>query len=188
MNWVLFDYGNVLSLPQPHSDVEAMAQATGLDLPAFRQGYWKHRLEFDRGTLSPQEYWSLALGRQAGEQEVDGLVELDVASWSHANEGTVAVMRRLPRVALLSNAPVCIADGIDRLPWMAGIEPRFYSGRMGMVKPDREIYLAVLEGLGAEPGEVTFVDDRLENIEAAEHAGLVGVHFRDPSDLEPLLR
>ncbi|GAA2388965.1 hypothetical protein GCM10010404_52670 [Nonomuraea africana] len=35
---------------------------------------------------------------------------------------------------------------LDRLPWMARVEPRFYSGRMGLVKPDREIFLAVLEG------------------------------------------
>ncbi|MBE1561111.1 FMN phosphatase YigB (HAD superfamily) [Nonomuraea africana] len=34
---------------------------------------------------------------------------------------------------------------------------------------------------------MTFVDDRLENVAAAEAAGLVGVHFRDPSDLAPLV-
>ncbi|MFD1932078.1 HAD family hydrolase [Nonomuraea mangrovi] len=187
MTWVLFDYGNVLSLPQPKADVEAMAAAAGADQDTFERGYWKHRLEFDRGTITPRAFWSLALNRDVGDEEVARLVELDVASWSHPNRDTVAVMERLPRVALLSNAPDCVADGIDGLPWMARVEPRFYSARMRMTKPDPEIYLAVLDGLGAEPGEVTFVDDRLENIEAAERVGIVGVHFREPGDLAPLL-
>ncbi|MFE3454537.1 HAD family hydrolase [Nonomuraea sp. NPDC059194] len=187
MTWVLFDYGNVLSLPQPKADVETMAAAAGTDLDSFEHGYWKHRLEFDKGTLTPREYWSLALGRDVGDEEVARLVELDIASWTHPNRATLAVMDRLPRVALLSNAPDCIAEGIDGLPWMTPVEPRFYSGRMGLSKPDPEIYLAVLDGLGAAPGEVTFVDDRLVNVEAAERVGLVGVHFREAADLAYLV-
>ncbi|MGW5683179.1 HAD family hydrolase [Nonomuraea sp. NPDC003754] len=188
MTWVLFDYGNVLSLPQPQADVAAMASAAGADLESFERGYWAHRLDFDRGTLTPRAFWSLALGRDVGDEELATLVGLDVASWSYPNPGTVAVMERLPRVALLSNAPECVAEGIDGLPWLAGIGPRFYSARMGLVKPDPEIYLAVLDGLGARPHEVTFVDDRLENVEAAARLGITGVHFRGPGDLAALPR
>src|SRR5690606_22063699 len=100
--------------------------------------------------------------------ELERVVTLDVASWSRPNEDTATVIEELADrgvpMALLSNAPACIADGIDPLPFMAPIGRRFYSGRMGMVKPEAEIYLTVIEELGVPASDVVFVDDRAENI------------------------
>ncbi|MFC5832182.1 HAD family hydrolase [Nonomuraea insulae] len=190
MTWIVFDYGGVLSLPQPESDAEAMARAVGAEPEAFKRGYWEHRLEFDRG-LSPHAYWSAVLGRPASHTEVARLVARDVASWAYPNEGTVALLGELLAagrdVAMLSNAPVCVGEGLDELPWIAAIGHRFYSGRMGLVKPDREIYEELARGLGADPSEVVFIDDRQENVEGAERAGMTGVRFTDAAALREIL-
>lgn len=192
MTWMVFDYGEVLSLPQPRSDVEAMARAAGAEPEEFARGYWAHRLEFDRGTLSPAGYWEKALGRPVADAEVARLVALDVASWSHPREGTVTLLRELldqgRDVALLSNAPACMGDGLDRLPWIAAIGHRFYSGRLGLVKPDREIFDLVSRELGTDPRDVVFVDDRQENVAGAERAGMTGLHFRNIATLREDLR
>lgn len=191
MRWTVFDYGGVLSLPQPESDADAMAEAVGADPETFKRGYWDHRLDFDRATLTPEAYWSTVLGRPATAAEVARLVELDVASWSHPDEGTVAILDALlargSGVALLSNAPACIADGLDLLPWIAAIGHRFYSARMGLVKPDLEIYAALAEGLGAAPADIVFIDDRKDNVEGAERAGLTAHHFTDAATLRAAL-
>ncbi|TMR92977.1 HAD family hydrolase [Nonomuraea basaltis] len=190
MTWIVFDYGGVLSLPLPESDAEAMARAVDAEPEAFMRGYWEHRLEFDRG-LSPHAYWSAVLGRAATHTEVARLVAMDVAGWAHPNEGTVALLGELIEagrdVALLSNAPVCLGEGLDELPWIAAIGHRFYSGMMGLVKPGREIYDEVARALGAAPSEIVFIDDRLENIEGAERAGMTGVHFTDAAALRRTL-
>ncbi len=181
MTWILLDYGNVLSLAQPAADAEAMAHAAGTDPAAFGQGYWQHRLAFDAGSLTPADYWSLVAGRPVTGAELDGLIAMDVASWAHPDEGTVALLAELLAagrdVALLSNAPACVADGLDELPWIAAIPRRFYSARMGLVKPDRKIYEEVARELGADPADVVFVDDRPENVAGAEAAGMTGVHY-----------
>ncbi|MFI7124550.1 HAD family hydrolase [Nonomuraea sp. NPDC050153] len=191
MTWIVFDYGGVLCLPQPDSDNEAMARAVDADPEAFRRGYWEHRLEFDRGSLSPLDYWAAVLDRPVTQVEVARLVAMDVASWAYPNEGTIALLGELigagRDVALLSNAPVCVGDGVDELPWIAEIGHRFYSGRMGLVKPDREIYDEMARALGADPSEIVFIDDREENIEGAERAGMTGVHFTDASTLRGTL-
>ncbi|MFI6598350.1 HAD family hydrolase [Nonomuraea sp. NPDC050536] len=191
MTWTVFDYGGVLSLPQPESDADAMAEAVGADPETFKRGYWDHRLDFDRATLTPETYWSTVLGRPATAAEVARLDEMDVASWSHPDQGTLAILDALlargADVALLSNAPASVADGLDRLPWIAAIEHRFYSARMGMVKPDLEIYAALAEGLGAAPGDIVFIDDRKDNIEGAERAGLTTHHFTDAASLRAAL-
>lgn len=187
MTWIVFDYGGVLSLPQPESDAEAMAAAVGADPGDFKRNYWEHRLEFDRASLSPPAYWSAVLGRPVSHSEVARLVAMDVASWAYPNEGTVALLGELIEagrdVALLSNAPVCVGDGLDELPWIAAIGHRFYSGRMGLVKPDREIYDELVRALGADPSEILFIDDRADNIEGAERAGLRGLRFTDAAAL-----
>ncbi|MGW4410897.1 HAD family hydrolase [Nonomuraea sp. NPDC004702] len=192
MTWIVFDYGNVLSLPQPAADAEAMALAVGVEPEAFLRRYWEHRLEFDRASLSPVGYWSAVLDRAATPSEVARLVAMDVASWAYPDEGTVAVLGEVldagDGVALLSNMPVCMADGLDELPWIAAIGHRFYSGRMGLVKPDREIFDEVARELGADPSEIVFVDDRAENVEGAERAGMTGVLFTGAAALRKSLR
>ncbi|MEU5861343.1 MULTISPECIES: HAD family phosphatase [unclassified Nonomuraea] len=192
MTWIVFDYGSVLSLPQSESDNEAMARAVGAEPEGFARGYWEHRLEFDRASLSPVAYWSAVLGRAATPSEVARLVAMDVASWAYPDEGTVAVLGEIldagGGVALLSNMPVCMADGLDELPWIAAIGHRFYSGRMGLVKPDREIFDEVARELAADPSEIVFVDDRAENVEGAERAGMTGVLFTGAAALRKSLR
>ncbi|TDE37739.1 HAD family phosphatase [Nonomuraea mesophila] len=192
MTWIVFDYGGVLSLPQPESDADAMARAAGADPEVFGSGYWEHRLAFDRGSLTPFTYWSAVLGRPVTHSEVARLVAMDIASWAHPDAGTVALLGELIEagrdVALLSNAPVCVSDGLDELPWIAAIGRRFYSGRMGLVKPDREIYDEVARALGADPSDIVFVDDRPENVRGAERAGMTGVHFTGAAALGTTLR
>ncbi|MFI7612742.1 HAD family hydrolase [Nonomuraea terrae] len=191
MTWTVFDYGGVLSLPQPDSDAEAMARVVGAEPEAFMSRYWEHRLEFDAGALTPHAYWAAVLGRPVTHTEVARLVAMDVASWAHPDEGTVELLGELiaagREVALLSNAPVCVGEGLDQLPWIAAIGHRFYSGRLGLVKPGKEIYDETARALGADPADIVFIDDRLENVEGAERAGMTGVLFTGAADLRAAL-
>lgn len=52
-----------------------------------------------------------------------------------------------------------------------------YSAEEGVAKPAAEIYQRALARLGVAPAEAVFVDDVLENIEAARALGMAGVHF-----------
>ncbi|MEU0566118.1 HAD family phosphatase [Nonomuraea sp. NPDC005983] len=192
MMWIVFDYGNVLSLPQPESEAGEMARMVRADPAVFSRRYWEHRLDFDRATLTPEGYWSAVTGRQVTSAELDQLISMDVASWAHPDEGTLSFLRELldqgGDVALLSNAPACVADGLDELPWIAAIDRRYYSGRMGMVKPDKEIFDHLAEELAADPAEIVFIDDRPENVEGARRAGMTGVHFTTADALRETLR
>jgi 2-haloacid dehalogenase len=57
------------------------------------------------------------------------------------------------------------------------------SGEVKLIKPDPAIYALALERFGLAAGEALFVDDRAENVEAGERAGLVGHLFRDAETL-----
>jgi len=53
----------------------------------------------------------------------------------------------------------------------------FYSCDLGCTKPSAAFFEAVVRGGGLDPARTLFIDDRLDNVEAARSCGLVAEHF-----------
>ena len=180
--WVLFDYGEVISLPQPVDEVQALADASGRDLDDFIARYWIHRLDYDRGDLTPEEYWTTVLDSVPRTDQLTTLTNIDSASWTHPNLATLETLAVLKdsglRLAILSNAPHIPARAIESAAWLDGFERIFFSCDLRLTKPDPEIFRIVVEELGVPPQDILFVDDRIENIETAEQCGMRVLHFR----------
>ena len=192
--WVLFDYGSVICQPQSEADVALLAGAAGCTVDEFGKGYWAHRLDYDRGELDCATYWqkvAAGAGRSFTAAQIAELTRLDIASWLHLQPGTVTLIEDLAaagyRLALLSNAPAEVADVVAALPVAAHFEHCTFSCYLRTVKPEAEIYQAVLSLLGARPGEVIFLDDRPQNVAAAEALGIRGVHFTGPDEARAAL-
>jgi 2-haloacid dehalogenase len=69
------------------------------------------------------------------------------------------------------------------MPTQAELFDRFkgivVSGDEGLVKPDPAIYALALERFGLRGPDAVFVDDRLDNVEAAAAMGIHAVQFTD---------
>jgi putative hydrolase of the HAD superfamily len=52
------------------------------------------------------------------------------------------------------------------------VDRAYYSHRIGLRKPNKDIYLHLLAQEGLHPGETLFIDDRADNIEAAAQLGI----------------
>lgn len=61
-----------------------------------------------------------------------------------------------------------------------------YSWELGAVKPEPAYFERAVERIGVDPGEVLFVDDRLDNVESARSVGLAGVHWTFLDGLDEL--
>jgi putative hydrolase of the HAD superfamily len=190
VTWLLCDYGQVLSLPQPQSDRDSLARASGLDDAGFWHGYWAHRAAYDRADMTSSGYWTAVLGRSTDDDLVQRLAALDTASWLHPNVNAIAASARAAergyRLAILSNAPVDLADALDHIPWLASFEARFFSCRLRLSKPDPAIYRAVLDHLAAMPEDVVFFDDRRDNVDAAARLGIRAHVFTSPEQIDAL--
>jgi FMN phosphatase YigB (HAD superfamily) len=53
-----------------------------------------------------------------------------------------------------------------------------------LAKPEPEIFLQTLAGMGEEPGDVLFLDDREENIDAARALGIQSIHYSSPEQAQ----
>jgi putative hydrolase of the HAD superfamily len=191
-DWFLFDYGMVISLAPDHADWARLQHATGQDLQHPGSPYWRSRPEFDAGSLDATTYWSTVIGSPVPAGVVDRLEQLDAAQWSHLNPATIsalaALQSRNQRLALLSNMPAGMASRYSsEAGWAEYFNKLFFSGILGMVKPEQRVFDLVLQELGARPEQVLFVDDNLANIEAARNLGLQTLHFRPRMDLLSIL-
>jgi len=65
-------------------------------------------------------------------------------------------------------------------------ERNFYSHEMGLRKPNPQIYIEALREAGVSAEETLFIDDMIENTEAAKSAGMKVLHIRPGTLLECL--
>jgi putative hydrolase of the HAD superfamily len=188
--WLLCDYGEVLSKPPTQADRAELATLAGWD-PArgpFWDAYWVDRAAYDRADLTAAEYWRRLLGHSPTPAQLQQLTERDVAGWLHPHWPSLAGAQRAGdrglRLALFSNAPLEVAQGIDAAPWLAFFSRRFFSCHLRAVKPEPVAYAKVLNALGAQPEDVVFVDDRPANVAAAARLGIDARRFEDPAQFD----
>ncbi len=184
---VVFDYGGVISHPQPRQDLAALARAAGTGVPELWDAYWPRRMAYDADQLDPTAFWlgvGARLGNSFDDPAIAELVRLDIASWLHLQPGTVQLIEDLAaigqRLALLSNAPPEIADAVAALPIAKHFEHLLFSCHLKAAKPDEACFAAALDRLAARPGEVLFIDDGADNVAAASRLGIRGVTFINP--------
>ncbi|UWX98173.1 HAD family phosphatase [Arthrobacter zhaoxinii] len=188
-DWYLFDYGMVISTAPAPEDWRLLEQATGRrELESGTSPYWERREDFDAGRLTPAQYWGSVLGRDAGPDEVETLEGMDAAQWAHLNPRTLEVLETLrssgANLALLSNMP----DRMSRRysaesPWVNHFSKLYFSGQMGLVKPDPRIFDRVAADLGATPEGIVFIDDNPQNISTARALGFQTVLHTGGTDL-----
>jgi putative hydrolase of the HAD superfamily len=188
--WLLLDYGDVISLPYDEQVGAEVARLLDLAPEELMERYWVNRSLLDSG-LPTAPYWSGVAGRDVSDEEAAQLDKVDLGGWARTNADMLAFVEEQKlagvRLALLSNAPHVQADAFEQVAWTAGFDHVFVSARLGMVKPDRAIFEHVLEELGARPEDVTFIDDRAANIEAAAELGIRCVLFTSVEELRAAL-
>jgi putative hydrolase of the HAD superfamily len=191
---LLVGYGEVISTPLRQETITDLAALAGQPPAAFLDRYRRHRPAYDLGQPAT-EYWAHVLDRDTSQSPrlVDRLTGIDVSGRLRLNPLTLLVLlgharRTGAQMALLSNAPEPLAQGIDRLSWPRRLDRRYYSCRLGAAKPDPRAFQLVLGDLGAQPGEVLFIDDRAENTRTARGLGIHAITFTSASALNRELR
>jgi putative hydrolase of the HAD superfamily len=178
---IILDYGNVLSQSQSRADVERMASILDFDGDRFRESYWRFRVAYDEAGLDPVAYWKAVAAGPISEARIEELIRVDGASWSHPALEVPEWVGRLRQAgfqtALLSNMPATVRDYILTCAWLPRFDHLTFSCDLGISKPSRGIYENALRGLGVLPGQALFLDDRPENVRAAEELGIHSILF-----------
>jgi len=183
---VVFDLGSVLIGVDESLSTRAWADAASLPLEhvekVYRDDMTYHRLECGELTIE-DHHRQIASGLGspiAFDDFLAGWNSVLLPPLPGAAELTAALAKSL-RLVLLTNTNHAHAD-----VWRAycadllsPFECVFCSHEMGLRKPDPAIYRRVIDYLDLPADAVAFVDDRADNVAAANGAGLRGIVHTD---------
>ena len=89
---------------------------------------------------------------------------------------------------VLSNWSAETYEGMeDQYPFLKEFDGKIISGRDFLIKPDPAIYELAISRFDLIPEETLFIDDRLDNIEAAQKLKFQTIHLTDPLLIQELI-
>jgi putative hydrolase of the HAD superfamily len=162
----------------PLSLKEAMAVLSDSDLVS----------EYETGQLSSQEHYRKVCRRLQMEVSIEKFREL----WGSMflpepllSESFLQDLKKRYRLMLLSNTNEIHFDFvIQHYPILRMIEERLLSYQAGCMKPEARIFELAIKKAGVAPENIFFTDDRPENIEAAQRAGIQALLFQSETQLK----
>jgi putative hydrolase of the HAD superfamily len=184
---VVFDYGNVISLPQDPKVMDELARRVGVERGKFVSTLWSLRGDYDRGIISAKEYFKTVLNSLAvfmDEKSIEDIIEIDTNSWKNVNTETEALMKEIKAagylIGILSNVPLgFLAWAKKNLPVFSLPHIGLYSCEVNLIKPEEAIYRRLLSMLGVEASELVFFDDKAENIAGAKALGMEAILWKN---------
>ena len=182
---VVFDVGNVLvdfcwrELMEDLGFSEEVRKT--FEKTVFGNSLWN---ELDRGVIEESEVVEMMRAENSKHCKEFDMVWANrdklVKPFDYALSIVEELKARGLKVYILSNYPenlFTMHEESGRFPYIDKLDGRVVSAFVKLVKPDREIYEYLLDTYGLKAEECVFIDDRKENVEAAEALGFKGIWF-----------
>ncbi|MBQ4639230.1 MAG: HAD family phosphatase [Clostridia bacterium] len=183
---IIFDIGNVLL----SFDVEKVCRLLPEDIRSDVQHAMFHEkdgsclwAQLDLGARPNEDIVrdiAEASGHPGCEKHIHSLLEdfpktMEMLPLSHL----IPELKKMgKRIFALTNYPEpSLTRTVERFPFFALMDGMVVSSREKTVKPEEKIYRLLMNRYDIRPEEALFIDDRPENIQAAEKLGITGWHY-----------
>ena len=188
---IFFDIGGVLIDIHPERTYQYLSDSADVEVNMVKESFpWDAHDQYERGIMNNEDWfitykeslpqpcclkrsdfwnaWKLLLGEEKNTVNILEALNKQYSIW------------------LLSNTnPKHIQDEIEkRYLFPRLVNGAVYSFDVGVRKPEKEIYEIAMQRANANPQECLFIDDLLENIQAAKQIGIEGIHFISSEQLK----
>lgn len=193
---ILLDFGNVVINIDLDRTFQAFSDITGKSIEKIVETFEQDQLfrRYESGHFSTEDFREIvrqALGFPFSDAEINhawGALLLDVPK--HRVD-LILELRQKYDVRLLSNTNALHIEMCDAyfnkhfgIPAVKSLfNTAYYSFDLGTWKPEKEIYMQVLNHSGYAPEQIYFVDDNLSNIKGAAALGIKTLHLIPPDDI-----
>ena len=191
---IVFDLGRVLLNFEPleyiKNKINDESKVSAVYDAIFKSEEW---LMLDRGTITERE----AINR-ISERNVDiaELIELVMDNWYEIltpMEESFKILGELKekgyKILFLSNFHMLAAEKtVTRYEFNKHFHGGVFSYVENLLKPEKEIYLKLIEQYELVPEETIFIDDTKVNVEAANSLGINGLIFESADKLREDLK
>ncbi len=179
---VVFDFGNVIA---DFNQVELIKKFNPKSMKplAFQNLIFQNWSDLDDGKIELEAYIEDCLKR------VPASAKPEIIDFIHRwpqfleyNEPIYELIKELEakevRLFLLSNAPKFFQESLPNFHILNSFEGFVLSGIEQVSKPDVRIYQVLLDRYDLQPETTLFIDDLIENVEAARKLGIEAVQYK----------
>ena len=188
---IFFDIGGVLIDIHPERTYQYLSDSADVETNMVKESFpWDDHDQYERGIMNNEDWFIAykdALPQPCCLKRSDFWNAWKLLLGEEKN--TVNILEALNKqysIWLLSNTnPKHIQDEIEkRYLFPSLVNGAVYSFDVGVRKPEKEIYEIAMQRANTKPQECLFIDDLLENIQAAKQIGIEGIHFRSSEQLK----
>lgn len=179
---IAFDWGGIFTEGTFDSDAVAnLAALCGVDEERIEKAYYPLMAQFEAGEFSIDEFVTRFREESGLSFEREQFRRTFLAS-GRDRPAMYRLLGAIPdnyRVAVLSNNVPVLCDRVRNDPRMERVEIFLFSNELGVRKPARQAYDALISALELPPEEIVFIDDSAGNIAACRELGFEGIHFQE---------
>jgi len=190
---IIFDFGNVLiDLDYPRV-IRKFSEVAKKNLEEIEELVVTAPVlqKFEMGMIGPDEFRASInkiLGTQMGERQFENIWNSMLKSITKERMDKVLKIGERFDTYILSNTNMIHEIAYEEMIMQATGRPSlrdfvkevYYSHEIGMRKPNLNCYQFVIDDIGIYPSRMLFLDDRLDNVEAAQKAGMKAIQIFDP--------
>lgn len=192
---VVFDFGNVIINIDVPRTFQAFAELTSKPVKTIEKQIADNQLfqRYETGKFTDDEFREIVrqtLGFPLSDKEIDEAWNALLLQIPPDRISLIKNIRKKYPIYLLSNTNnihiiksnqyikrafnTTLSDLFDKL---------YLSYEMGLWKPEKAIYQAVLNDLKLQPSEILFLDDNKANIESAKEMGIQTILVEPPTSI-----
>lgn len=192
---IIFDVGGVL-IDNPWPEMRShYAKHLNVNEEKFDEVYREVVAEWQRGELSEKDFWKKMTKMLKTNMPRSESLWLDGFKATYREKEEIfnlikSLKERKYKIGLLSNTEIPIMHFLVKQKY-EHFDVFIFSCDVGVIKPDSEIYEAILKRLDVKPDKAVFTDDKEENIITATKLGIHGIQYKNSeqviSSLEKIL-
>jgi len=193
---IIFDIGGVLVDFHPVLTLQEMGLSKeAVEVISKNTACGSRWQELDRGVIPREEVFNSMLADIPQEYKADASRFLHdealktVTAFDYAGGWVESLKKRNLNIYLLTNYPDWMFDYHfeHEFTFAKYVDGMIVSGKEKVIKPDPKIYELILAKYNLKPQECVFIDDRLENVQAAQKLGINAIQFTKLDEVKQAL-
>jgi putative hydrolase of the HAD superfamily len=190
---IIFDLGGVIIDIDPHLSFRALSDFYRGDQPGEKLLTENVTLflDFEKGLISSEDFRSgirsLTLNNALSDQEIDDAWNKMLLNIPAERFSVLEKIRPDYQLFVLSNTNAIHVPAFNKIVEKSSgkadighfFDKVYFSHEMQLRKPEEQIYRQLLDENQLPPHKTLFIDDRLENIEAAASLGMQTFHIKE---------
>jgi glucose-1-phosphatase len=197
---IIFDLGGVLLNIDPRKTIEAFGKLGMEQLVGDKGLSYDHDIfyQMEQGKITPEEFRNgvrQLLTKEVSDDEIDAAWTAMLLDFPAIRVGLVKNLRMDFKIYLFSNTNAIHVEKFHAIfrdqhgfEVSTLFEKDFYSNEIGYRKPSAESYQEIIRLSGINPAESLFIDDSLQNVDAAIASGLKGFWLEPGQTVENLFQ